>query len=157
MTPGGVSPFSDGGFHTSMTQIAMLARVLYSCYGHPSHTGWRIEVRQSSSTISSFSLLSYFSPPLISFYSTFISPFSVKALSLTSICVLFSSICNLFALLGRKAPFTHSHALYWMRLLNQDQMLVDIVYSKGTLIYLFFSFYNLKNLIDSFWFDYRLF
>jgi len=35
---------------------------------------------------------------LLSFYSTFISPISV----------LFSSVYNIFTLLGRKAPFTHS-------------------------------------------------
>jgi len=58
------------------------------------------KVRQSSSTISSFSLLSYFSPlyfPIILlFYFSFFCDFLVHIQY------------NLFALLGRKALFTHS-------------------------------------------------
>jgi len=45
-----------------------------------------------------FFFLSYFSPPLLSYYSPIISPFSM----------LYSSEYNLLALLGLEAPFTHS-------------------------------------------------
>jgi len=75
---------------------------LYSWYGLPRQTARRIEVRQTGSTVSS---LSFYFPIFLPFtflllYS-FISPFSV----------LFSSIYNIFALLGLKAPFTHSLTL----------------------------------------------
>jgi len=57
-----------------------------------------IEVRLSSSTVSSFYLLSYFSFLYFPIVLLFISPISV----------LFTSIYNLFGLHGREAPFTHS-------------------------------------------------
>jgi len=63
-----------------------------------SQKGWMIEVRQSSSTVYSFSLPSFFLPFTFLFFFLLISPNSV----------IFSSIYNLFTLLGCKAPFTHS-------------------------------------------------
>jgi len=81
------------GLCTSMTRIAILAGIFIL---HPSQTGWRIDDRQSSSPFISSSLLSYFS----SLYFPIISPCSM----------LYSSVYNLFALIGRKPlPLTYSY------------------------------------------------
>jgi len=99
MTCGG-----GGAFSTSMTWIAMLAGDFILLVEPPKSD--RLKDRgQSSSTVSSFSLFSYFSTlsfPVILLYISFVS-------------VLLSSIYmyNLFALLGRKAPFTQSNHDPW--------------------------------------------
>jgi len=94
-----LSPFRGGGLRTSMTRIAMMAGVVYSWLGLPSQTGRRIEVRQSCSSLIFFNLyFPIFLPFTFLLLYSFVSPFSV----------LFSSIYNLFALLGRKTPFLHS-------------------------------------------------
>jgi len=79
------------GLRTSMTRIAMLAGVFILLVG-PSKSN-RLKDRGQASSSSHFFFFTF-----LLFYS-FISPISM----------LFSSIYNLYALLGRKAPFTH----YW--------------------------------------------
>jgi len=97
-TPLVLSPFRGGGLCTSMTRITMLAGVYTPVRATQARQVWRIEVRQNSSTASISRFTFLFLSPLLSYYSTFISPVSV----------LFSSMYHLFALIGRKAPFTHS-------------------------------------------------
>jgi len=85
--------FVVGGLCTSVTRIAMLAGVSILLIGPPKSD--RLKGRDQTKEQHSFclSLLYYFSPL---HYSTFISPFSV----------IYSSVYNLVALLGRKATFS---------------------------------------------------
>jgi len=81
-----LSPFRGWRLHDPETMLAGVVML-------PSQTGWRIEVRQSRRTVTSLSLLSYASAP----------EFLLK--------VLLSSVYNLFALVGRKAPHSLTHSM----------------------------------------------
>jgi len=107
--------FVVGGLCTSVTRVAMLARVFILPLGPPKPDRLK-NTGQSSSTASICSYLTTFLP----LYFPIISPFSM----------LFSSVYNLFELIGRKAPFTHSLTTINITI-NSWSLLCDMYSSKN--------------------------
>jgi len=90
--------FVVGGLCASVTWIAMLTGLFILLLGPPKsdRLKGRGQTKQQDSFY--FSYFPIFLPFTFILFSCIVYPFSM----------LYSSVCNLFALIGREAPFTHS-------------------------------------------------